>query len=472
MSENYLKQLCSRRSVLRSLALGAGGVAFAGSLGKRRSRGGAWAQAADTATAPKRLLVLYNPNGIRYENGGRDWVTWGTSETDFALSDITLPLKDLRDQLVFFENLSFGMTASWGDTHRGGRKAALTAAKLVQRDGETGDLALGRPSGPSIDQFLGQALGRRVTPKWPSLLLNLLGYGSTSEVSFDANGASITPYESPWIVYEKMFSELVDPSGTTDPGLLHRVLRRQSVLDVVHQDLARFRRRLPSEDQERADAQLAAIRTLEERLVDSNVPDSCTPPELGQPLDPRKTNTYPQLLRATSDLCVAAFACDLTRFAVIEARSSFRRAPSDFPPINGEHYEHHYSHEDPLKFAQLKAFYMNEVAYIASRLQAIPEGNGTMLDNTVILWTTEISTGHSHARMPWMTVGGQNLGVRTGRALKLPAYYQNPVEAQNRRYNGYPHRRLLVSLIEAMGVDATGFGDPMVPGEPMEGFRA
>ena len=480
MKQNLLQSLCSRRQLLRTLTVGAGGLAFSSGVDRLVKKGGPYAWAAETASKPKRLLVIYNPNGIRYENKGRDWLSWGEGETGFELSDITKPLSGIRDQLVFFENLSFGMSAAWGDTHRGGRKAALTAARLLPISGQS-DLANGKPAGPSIDQFLGQSLGRQVTPSWPSLVMNLLGYGASSEISFDKNGNRVTPYESPWSVYDKMFADLVgaSPSEKPDPTILQNRLRRQGVLDVVRQDLARFRRRLPVEDRQRADAQLDAIRTLEERLAEPSPPvDSCHStdiPELAAAVDPRETKTFPQILRATSDLITAAFACDLTRFAVIEARSSFKRVPSDFPPINGAHYEHHYSHEDPPQFAQIKAFYMKEVAYIAERLKAIPEGpntGGTMLDNTIILWTTEISTGHTHERLPWMTVGGKNLGVRTGRALRLPRYFKNPVDDPTRDYEGYPHRRLMTSIIQAVGGNPAGFGDPTIPGDAMEGFRA
>jgi hypothetical protein len=121
---------------------------------------------------------------------------------------------------------------------------------------------------------------------------------------------------------------------------------------------------------------------------------------------------------------------------------------------------------------RLKTWYMSEVVYILDRLKAIPEGEGTMLDHTIVFWVTEISMGHQHGRMPLFTAGGKGLGVNTGRCLKLPTTYDGGALYNHkwRRDKGYPHGHLLVSILNALGLPETTFGDAELIKGPMTGY--
>ncbi len=469
----------SRRSALQQLALGAGGLSFAASAKRDLTLFGGPAAAA--MAQPKRLIVLVSLFGIREGGNWSDWLVPGATETDFALAGQTLPLGKHKANAVFFDNLVFGTTVNWGDTHLAGNIPALTASRLVKSNGQPyaqGEEALVgkcKAGGPSIDAYLGHKIGRTVTPQWPSLQMNFQ-QGGGSFVSYGMDGTMLPAASNPWDVYGKMFAQIPDGGTVTpDPALAKRVLRRKSVLDAVAKDVGEFKRRLPPEDRARADAQLDAVRTLETRFASGGqAPGAgCKKPALGAPMDARDTKRWPEIRRATSDLVVASMACDLTRFAMINWRGGYDRPLCNFAPLNSSHYEHEMSHDFRDEFLKMKQWYMAEAAYLADRLEAIPEAGpdgrmGSMLDNTIILWATEISMGHQHGRMPFFTLGGKNLGVRGGRCLKLPTIWQNNLLYRKER--GYPHARLFVSLLQAMGLPESTFGDPDVGKGPMDGY--
>ncbi len=471
MKANRFK-LWSRRSALQTLALGAGGLAFGAAY--QRELGFLSKEArAQLAGPPKRLLVLFNANGINERKNWADWLIPGTTPDGFTLGPVTTPLEKHRSNLVFFENMFFGLnhaTAEAGATHDGGACEVLTGANPLDIDKHI------NAGGMSIDQYLGQKLGAIATPLWPSV--QLTGQAEDTYISCVTDGVRVKGIQSPWVAYQQLFQQIPDAGmvAAPDTALLNRVMARQSVLDAVTKDINRLRPQLPPEDQARMDAQLSAIRTLEQRLSaqgssGGNVV-ACTKPQLPTMADARDTKNWPAIRRMYSDLIVATLACDISRVVVINWRSGAEnRIPSDFDPINSEKYEHLFSHEDLEDgglFEKIKRWYMEEVAYIADQLAAIPEGNGSMLDNTIVLFATEISTGHQHGRMPWLTVGGKNLGVNVGQSLKLPKIAAN--DTPDRRESGYPHARLLVSLLNAMGLPDTSYGIPSFGAGPMEGF--
>lgn len=473
--------LPSRRTLLHTLTLGAGGLATLGSWNRdvRNMSLLPGTVRAAISGPPKRLLIFFTINGIRPDSKWNDWLLPGATETSFTFSDITKPAERHRDQLVFFDGMIYGTKVDFGNTHWTGTQVSLTGANMVSKTDPTklqGDL--GRPDGPSIDVFLGAKIGAVATPKWPSLQMNLCAPGEASNVSRTETGQELPAFHDPWDVYGKMFGSIGTSQAAPDPSLLRRVMMRQSVLDAVSKDVGDLRRRLPREDRDRMDAQLDAIRTLEARLAQGSgnaAGAGCSKPSLPTAVpDVHATKVYPQVLHATSDLVVSAMACDLTRFAMIGWRISGRQDPSDFDPINSPYQEHAMSHDHMLEFGQLKSWYMSEFANVLDKLKAIPEPGpngtmGTMLDNTIVLWATEQSIGHTHTRMPWMTAGGRNLGVNTGRCLKLPVIYDNGFPARSDK--GYPHARLLLSFAHAMGLtDTKSFGIASLGNAPMDGY--
>jgi hypothetical protein len=274
-----------------------------------------------------------------------------------------------------------------------------------------------------------------------------------------ADGTIVPATENPYTAYDKLFGALPVQGATPDMAATNRLALRQSVLDNISKDLTRFRARLPKEDRARADAQLDAVRTMEQRLSTGlGAPARCGKPALAEKVNVKDSKALRDVSRMQFDLLTAALACDLTRISTV-MYFDWRADPYtwNFAPVNVPTYLHDLSHEHRDAFIVAKRVLFEEVVYFAQKLKSMPEGAGTMLDNTLVVCMTEISTGHTGRRIPWVTIGGKNMGVRVGRYVKVP--------------DGSPHNMLLVSFLQAMGLTDTAFGLPELNSGPMPGYR-
>jgi hypothetical protein len=303
-----------------------------------------------------------------------------------------------------------------------------------------------------------------------------------------ADGTPVAPNEDPYDGYKKLFAGLVAPTAPVsqtpeapDPAVVGRLARRQSVLDYVTKDIAALRVRLSPEDRVRADAQLDCVRTMEQRLSASLATPSgggggvggtaCSAPIQMAGLNVKSDAVFPELCRMQLDLIVSAFACDLTRIAAINFRGAdYQVYKCGFDPVNqpAENF-HGLSHNGPrddfAAFIKAKALLFRIVGEAANKLKSIPEGNGTMLDNTLIFCGTEIGRGHTLAQHQYLTIGGKNLGVATGRWLR----YGN----DGGPGSGTPHQRALVAFLNCMGLPDTTFAEgPDTGAGPMNGYLA
>jgi hypothetical protein len=154
------------------------------------------------------------------------------------------------------------------------------------------------------------------------------------------------------------------------------------------------------------------------------------------------------------DLLALAFACDLTRVASVQFSTAINAIPFTWLTSTDNTAEgHNLSHRGPsdtdaeAQLVERSSWYATQIAYLVSKLAAIPEGNGTVLDNTVLVWGNELSVGntHSHKSIPFVLIGNAGGAFKTGRSLD---------------FGGVPNNRLLISLLQAMGVPATTFGHP------------
>lgn len=433
----------SRRRMLQALTVGAGAATFAPVSQLWRL---ATVRAADSV--PKRLLIFFHQNGFRDPKVDHVPVV---HPTDFELGAMSSPLERHRKDLVVLHTLSQG-----GSSHNHGYNGLLTGKPVGNnpRDGKS----------ISLDRYLARVVGREVTPALPNLHLGMVP--KTEGASFDDNGTLVRPNPDPYDAYNQVFGDFGgDATLDTDSSqrASNRAKLRRSVLDAVRGDLSAFRARLGPEDRVRADAQLEAIRTLERRLetpVITEVEGLCASPALAKGIpvegDSRGLST-PAKVRAQLDLVQAAFACDLTRIATfyLETQNADGVA-AGFDPVNSSDTWHGLSHGKPgseeyRAFVRAQNWAFSQVADLADRFKAIPEGDGNMLDNTLVLVISEIAVAHSNSGYIWYTLGGRNLGVNTGRLLDL---------------NDAPHWNLHTSVMNLMGV-AGNFGDAT---GPLEGF--
>lgn len=432
----------SRRTLLRG-ALGAAiGLPLLDAMtGPRR----AWADGA----GPKRLIIVYTPNGTIPANF---WPEGG--ETDFTLSPILEPLARHRDDMLVLGGVSMLSALSGpGDAHQKGTGQALTATALLEGSfsGDAGTSA-GWGGGISVDQAYANHLAGQTPLSSLELGVAVQGANVRHRISYREAGQPLPPANDPWAVYQRLFGQADRPAAEIE----RERLRRQAVLDAVQADFGQLQRKLGADDRVRVEAHLGAVESVRSRLLADPIRfgGTCEPLDLGSPIDPMDTDNIPAIGSLQMDLLALAMACDVTRVATLmwtysTSNAVYRWLGDDMR--EGHHTLAHKGDEDRVKVAQntrINAWHAGQLASLVDRLKALPEGDGTVFDNTVILWTNEQSKGNNHSRngMPYLLLGSAGGALNTGRYV-----------VQDRESS---HNQLMVSLLQALGTEATSFGDP------------
>jgi len=255
------------------------------------------------------------------------------------------------------------------------------------------------------------------------------------------------PEVTPKAAFDRLFKGVM-PTSPTAPapdvaGAAREVARQKAVLDLVAGDLTRLRSRIGSEDFAKVDAHLEALSALERR-IDAGGPS--TPAGLSCAVPPSPAGGgYDAKLQQMSDIAVAALSCDVTRVMSLQWSYAFSHIKHSWIGL-GDH--HGYSHDGQDRRVELSAidnWYAKQVLYLLQQLDSVKEGNGTLLDNTLVVVGRELgSTAHRMERAPFIMAGGGNLGLTTGRWLS---------------FDGEPHAKLLVSIARLMGLDLNSFGN-------------
>lgn len=410
---------------------------------------------------PRRLLIWFTPNGTVEE----EWRPTG-GEHDFVLGRILEPLEPFRRHLLLFgpqtpsddprEHVGISLRCTEDPPSGGhGLSMLLTGRPEVEVDGETWG------GGESVDQYVARHVG--AATRFPSLELGVRVQGGAASVGnrmiYRGAGSPVPPEGSPHAAFDRLFSDLAAPSGAPGPddGVERRRARRRAVLDFAHGRFEALRPRLGREDRLRLDAHRESLSELQGRLLAAPEPGpsraACRAPEMaGLPSNGwDEYDNMPQTGELQMDLLAMAFACDLTRVASLQW--NWAASNARFPWVGAGEWQHELSHEPRDdrdardKLVRTHRWYAEQLASLLGRLDALPEGDGTVLDNTVVFWCNELSDGmyHTHQNMPFLLAGGAGGHLRTGRYV---------------RYADRAHNDLLVSLCQAMGVDTETFGDP------------
>jgi hypothetical protein len=335
---------------------------------------------------------------------------------------------------------------------------SLNAGNFVGGDGTLAGWA----SGISVDQEIAAAIGKDTKHKSLHFGVQSTAYGGTevrTVMSYSGSDQPIANETSPYSMYNLVFSGL----GQDPAGAAALRARRQSVLDAVGKQYEGLTPKLGAEDRVKLEQHLAAVRDVEQRLdsPSGTVGGSCQVPDVGAPIDLNDPMSYPVIGKLHMDLLVMALACDLTRVATLQWSASTNNKPYPFLSydsgagpqaiLDDEHVMGHQPDSDVHAWNKLRIirrWYMDQLAYLLGKLKEIPEGDGSMLDNTVVLVASEITRGNTHSHMdaPFLLAGSGGGYFKTGRSLN---------------YSGdVPHNNLLVSIMNAMGIPATTFGDP------------
>lgn len=381
-------------------------------------------------SAPRRLVLLSTPNGVVQ---GSFWPT--ASQGSLVLGPSHAALEPYKDHLVYVRGLRY----PWSTivAHKGGSGMMWTGCSMSGSSQTDAGYALG----PSIDQILADDLSHGAP--YRSLEFAVQQSQGWNGNIYLGSQQPIAAEPDPWAMFDRLFADF-----SLDDGELEALrARRRSVLDVIKGDLGRLEATLPSEERIKTQAHLDAVRAIEARL-DDTLGAACTIPELGAQQSFMSNDNVPVMSRLQIDLLVQALACDLTRVASL----AFGNDNCVHTWLGQDNTHHNYSHDEATYGEELRAinrFHGEELAYLVASLAAIPEDGGTMLDNTLVVYASEIADGHhGDAPVPVMLAGGAGLGLETGRLLE---------------YDDVAYQGLLVSIAHLMGrtdIESVGDLDP------------
>lgn len=437
----------SRRALLRGLA----GTMALPLLHSQRAR-------ADLGGFPTRFLVFYTPNGTNPE---RWFPTPGSSETDFTLQPQHEALLPFQNRLLYMRNVAMeSQDVGPGEPHQRGMGAVLTGTHLQQGTFVGGDGTLaGWANGTSVDQTIADAIG--TTTRFKSLELGVRVNGSEvrHRLNYAGPAQPLPSLEGPRAAWNHLFAGFEQPAQTTNIT----TARRRSVLDAANRQIARLRGRVSFDDREKLDRHYTLLRELELRIGGSQLAEACVIPGRPAALNAGAEENMATVVDDQIQLAVAALACDVTRVVTLQMSSSANNIR--FPHLSSFADDHSLSHAGPEdmtsqgEWALRQSWYAQRFASLLSQLDAIPEGDGTLLDHTLVFWCSELAQGntHSHANMPFLLAGGANGKVHRGRYIQYGSRQR--------------HNDLLVAFLHAMDIDMNTYGDAdFCSGSPLAGI--
>lgn len=395
---------------------------------------------------PKRLVIFFQPHGTVRDM----WLPTGNAAA-WHLSPILESLAPFQSKITVIDgvNLKSADADYQGDQHATGMCHALTGTRMAYgAGGITG-------GGISVDQHIADAIGR--ANRFKSLELGVQTAQNAYYASywtrccFRGAGEPVPPEDDPWAVFERVFSDM-----TRDPLELETMrAERRSVMDVVHQDLDRLQARMPAEDRPLLEAHLTSIREIEVRLQDpaNGLGKYCATPTLGSRIDDvQLAASFPDVGRLQMDLLAMSLACDLTRVATLQWSSAVSPMVYSWLDVglqDAHSLSHYYAGDATFgedgAFTRIQKWYGEQFAYLLGKLDSIPEGTGTLLDNTLVVWANELGKGNLHMHdVPWVLAGGAGGAIPMGRFLE---------------YDDESHNDLLVSICNAMDVPTSTYGD-------------
>jgi Protein of unknown function (DUF1552) len=398
-----------------------------------------WGADPVTAAAPKRFAALFMGCGIN----ALHW--WAKDEgADMRLGKSLEPLEKLKTKINVVNGL-FNKNATGVGIHPGQTGNVLSGASLTKGAELRG--------GVSIDQVLAKHIGQETVQ--PSMVLGceqpITGYHETnfsmaysSHISW-LSATSPVPME----VYPSLaFDSLFDNRGSR---------RNQSILDRVKEDADGLSRRVSAADKAKLDEYLSSVREVEKRAAAMRATkDKADGPAKDKPLAgmKRPDNGLPEdireHMRLMCDIVALGFQTDKTRIATLLLCRDISGLFYPFLDVRAAH--HSASHDDLSEaYERVSRYYVSQFAYLASRLDAMPEGDGTVLDNCCLMFLSNMWSGtkHDNSKLPILLAGGLGGTLKTGRVLD----YAVKGDA-NRRLCG-----LYLSIADRMGVKLDRFGD-------------
>lgn len=387
-----------------------------------------------SSEAPIRMAILFS--GCGYHTN--EWWAKGQG-AEMELGKVLKPLEPHKDKLNFIKGL-YNAEALKGNIHSSQTGNLLSGAPLA-----SGGKII---SGTSIDQMVAKRIGHRT--KVSSLVLGCEKANPSVHKDYSMLYSSHISWSSPTTptpleVYPALaFDQLFKDSSQQGD---------QSVLDAILADAKDFRRKISRRDQQKLDEYLNSVREVETRIEHAGKRGELQgfKPTLTEPDMARPTDGYPQdiveHMRLMSDILVLAFQTDTTRVCTLKLNND--HGTLRFPHLGVDYMIHHLlSHTDSEDWLKVNQFFLDQVAYIAKRMDSIQEGERTLLDNSMLMLCSSMMSGHHNANeLPVVMLGNAGGQIQTGQNL-------NYMDNENRQMC-----RLFMSMMNKMDVKVDSFGD-------------
>ena len=439
-----------RHQMTRRTLLRAAGISIAlPTLDAMLDGKGHWLRKAQAATPPPvRVMAFHFPHGVVLSQ----W-TPTTTGTGYAMTPGLMPLAAYQSDINVISNLQ---QMCWNMGPGGGHANGMP-------DFATGVVSIGTGAGgPSFDQVLGTELGDATKFR------TLVGHreqadgateGATTahmnNVAWSAPGTVAVADRDPMHFFSTLVSAIPQASSTATTGptpeVLAAIARKKSVLDHVMGEISSLQNRVGTVDKTRLDGHLSSLREVERiatqtpTVVASNL--SCVappPPTADEIMD------YNQRTKIYLDMFALAFRCDLTRYASMAQSNGYdSRVYTDLTGNIGDHHgithNGNYGPMPPTVEMKFVTYFMGQLAYLLNALKSTPEGAGTLLDNGLIYYGSEMGEGwHVAKQMPVVLAGKAGGKIPTGRHLLFPM--------------GTPLAQLFLSILQVAGSKTTSFG--------------
>jgi hypothetical protein len=410
---------------------------------------GAKAATGTAAAAPQRVAWVYVPNGANMA----DWTPAATG-TAYKLPPILQPLAAHQNKFSVVTGLANQMGDELGDG--GGAHARASASFLTgvhPRKTAGADIK----TGISCDQIAANQIGDQTRLR--SLELSCdggqragscdSGYSCIYQfnISWKSETQPMLPEVNPRAAFERLFGNPGQVAASLEAAA-RRKLYQQSLLDYVLDDAHRLEKRLDATDRRKLDEYLSSVRDLERRIARAEqfpmpaAPAGVTEPEMFE--------TYEQHMQLMYEVMALAFQTDSTRIATFIVAHDGSNRPYPTIGIRDGHHDlsHHRNDEDKKKLlARINRYHVQQFGKFLDRLSAIPEGDGTLLDNCLIQYGSALSNGNEHDPhdLPILLAGGGGGRLATGRHLKVD--------------DRTPMTNLYRSMLDNVGVHTEKIGD-------------
>jgi hypothetical protein len=422
----------TRRELLRDLGLGAAALPFLLNLPSLGFAG--------SKQRKQRLVVMFSPNGVVPST------FWPAEEgAKFTLKESLKPLAPFQGQTLVLNGVCDKVRGD-GDNHMRGIGCLLTGAELFPGNIQGGShTPAGWASGVSIDQEIKNHLQKSATTRtrFGSLEFGVMvpdRADTWTRMVYSGPNKPVAPIDDPYQMFAKLYGKVKD----------REVLA--SVLDDVKDDLKKLSKAVSAEDRRLLDEHTTFVREMEQELKAASARKvNYKVPELAKGVK-RENNNLPRISKMQIDLLVSSFTADFARVATLQYTNSVGNARMRWLGVTEGHHElSHAPDKDAkaqAKLTKINKWFCEQLAYLTGRLAKTPEpgGKGSLLDNTLIVWTNELGQGNSHTldNIPFVLVG-KGLDFKMGRSLKLKKV---------------AHNRLLLALAHGFGHRITRFGNP------------